>query len=1153
MRRILATLVVCLAAAIGANAQSARVSGQVLDSRHSAVKEAQVTLRNIDTDGQFRTASTEDGAFLLPPVPPGRYEISASLEGFAPTRITGLVLELGESKVIAIELKPASVHETVTVSDTAPELTTDRPDRSIVIDPAFVANIPLNVRNPLQLINLSPAVTKGDDGLSGQNITSESRTNTWRINGAKGATTDLAIDGATDTTSYYNQAAGIPGTEAVQEYRVYTSAYAPEFGHTSGGDVTYALKSGSNQYHGSLFEYLRNSDLDANGFNADKAGQPIGTFRRNQFGGTLGGPIRIPKLYNGRDKTFFFVSYDGLIDSSAGSFTGTVPTALERAGNFSQTKDSNGNLIVIYDPSTTKLDPSAPAGTTRYIRTSFPGNIVPSNEINSIGAKLLNLYPMPNEAGVGQSSSNNFFSNAPGQDKNHRADVRLDQRISDRQLIYAHMDYFSNNILQNDYYGNNLAAVNSNDQIPGFNVAVHHTWSISPSLVFDQHFSWAHSESDRTEPSQLTAADLGFPANIAPGLTGQMDPQLSASRISGLGPNYPIEFNASSVYQYAGDLSWIKGIHTFKFGFDLREYPVQLFDPQQLAISAGQNFTGGSNPSSAAADSGSGVADLLLGAASVNSGYVNATHSHRFYGGFFAQDTARITRRLTLTYGLRINYEAGDVENQNQLNYIDLKSTNPLAGQVPGSPNLVGGVGIPGLNGTSDQLQIPRGVHLDPRLGVAYALDSKTVIHAGFGIFHHPPAAWQQFPNALGTTRSSTSITAQPNGVTPLFNLGNPFPQGLPAAYGNAAGLGIDLGQNITGPLHTQDIPYQANWSFDIQRQLPFNLVVTAAYVGNVGLHLYTPIQYNQIPDSDLALGSKLISVVANPFYGAITDPSSTLSAATVQYGQLLRPFPQFLNVKALNVGAGHSSYEAGQLTVEKRFSQGLEVVMGYTKSKAIDNVGEQTSVAGSQSGFQDNYCFACDRALSDQNQPFAMRLAVRYELPFGPGKQMLNHGMASKVLGGWAIGAFYTPDAGRPLAVSSPNNTSSFGGGTGERPDATGVSAALPGGPKICDNCAYFNAAAFVQTPQYQFGDVSKYLPDVNNPTSYNIDSSFEKNTRIREGVTLTFRGELFNALNTVIFSGPTTSITSSTFGKIILSQANTPRQVQFSLRLKF
>jgi hypothetical protein len=1153
MRRIVAVLAVCIAAPLMANAQSARVSGQVADSSHAPVKGSQVTLRNLDTGGQFRTASTEEGRFLLPPVPPGRYEISAFATGFASTLVTGLTLEVGESKVIELELKAASVHETVTVSDTPPELTTDRADRSVVIDPSFADSIPLNVRNPLQLINFSPAVTKGDDGLSGQNTTSESRTNTWRINGAKGATTDIAIDGATDTTAYYNQAGGIPGLEAVQEYRVYTSAYAPEFGHTSGGEVSFALKSGGNVYHGSVFEYLRNSDLDADGFNADKAGQPISTFRRNQFGGTLGGPIRIPKLYNGRDKTFFFVSYDGLIDSSAGSFTGTMPTALERTGDFSQTKDSNGNLIVIYDPSTTKLNPSAPAGTTQYVRTPFPGNIVPANEINPIAVKLLSYYPLPNEAGVGQSSSNNYFSNAPGKDNNQRGDVRLDQRISDRQLIYAHVDYFSNKILQNNYYGNSLAEVNSNDQIPGFNVMLHHTWSISPTLVFDQHFSWAHSESNRSEPSNITAASLGFPASVAPGLTGEMDPQLSLTRVSGLGPNYPFEANASSVYQYAGDVSWIKGIHTFKFGYDLRVYPVQLFDPQQLAISATQNFTGGSNPSSASANSGSGIADLLLGAASVQSGYVQATHSHHDYAGFYAQDTARVTPKLTVTYGIRLNYETGDVEDQNQLNYLNLSSPSPIASQVPQFTNLLGGVGIPGLNGTSRELQIPRGLHPDPRLGLAYQLDSKTVIHTGFGIFHHPPAAWQQFPNALGTTRTSTSISAQSNGVTPLFNLSNPFPQGVPLAYGNAAGLGIDLGQNLAGPLHAQDIPYQANWSFDIQRQLPFKLVVTAAYVGNVGVHLMTPIQLNQIPDSDLALGSKLISVVPNPLYGVITDPSSTLSVATVQYGQLLRPYPEFLNFKAINVGAGHSSYEAGQLTVEKRFAQGLELLLGYTKSKAIDNVGEQTSVAGSQSGFQDNYCFACDRSLSDQNQPFALRLATRYELPFGPGKQIMNHGLAAKVFGGWSIGAFYTLDAGRPLAVSSPNNTSSFGGGTGERPNATGISAALPGGPQICNNCEYFNTAAFTQTPSYAFGNVSRYLPDVNNPTSYNVDTQFEKSTQIREGVHLTFRAELFNALNTVDFSGPTTSLTSSTFGKIILSQSNSPRQVQFSLRLKF
>ena len=917
--------------------------------------------------------------------------------------------------------------------------------------------------------------------------------------------------------------------------------------------VSYALRSGGNAFHGTLFEYLRNSDLDANGFNADKAGQPIAAFRRNQFGATLGGPIRIPKLYNGHDKTFFFVSYEGLRDSSAGSFTGTVPTALERSGNFSQTRDANGNLIVIYDPHTTRLDPSAPAGTTRYIRTALPGNIVPSAAISPIATKLLSYYPMPNEAGVGQSSTNNYFSNSPGTNTNDRVDARIDHRISDRQFVYAHVDYFSNNIIQNNYYGNSLAAVNSNDQIPGFNVMVHHTWSISPSLVFDHHLSWAHSESNRAEPVHVVPGDLGFPAGAAPGITGQMTPQLSMTRSSGLGNNYPYESNASSVWQYAGDVSWLKGIHTFKFGYDLRMYPVQLWDPQQLAISATQNFTGGPNPNAAAAASGSGIADLLLGAASVTSGFAPATHSHHDYIGFYVQDTARVTPKLTLTFGLRLNYETGEVEDQNQLNYLDLKSPSPIAPNIPQFPNLVGGVGIPGLNGTSRSLQNPRGVHPDPRLGVAYQWTSKTVIHTGFGIFHHPLAAWEQFPNALGTTRASTSIAAQSDGVTPLFNLNNPFPQGIPAPYGNAAGLAIGLGQNVAGPLHTQDIPYQANWSFDVQRQLPFNVVITAAYVGNVGVHLMSPIQLNQIPDSDLALGSKLISVVPNPFYGVITDPSSTLSVPTVQYAQLLRPFPQYLNFKAINVGAGHSSYQAGQLTVEKRLSQGLAVLFGYTYSKAIDNVGEMTSVAGTRNGFQDNYCFACDRSLSDQNEPFALRMALRYELPFGQGKQMLNRGLAATVLGGWSIGGFYTLDAGRPVAVSSPNNSNSLGGGTGMRPNATGVSAALPGGPQICDNCLYFNPAAFTQTPQFAFGNVSRYLPGVNNPTSSNLDASIEKVTQIREGVRLTFRAELFNALNMVVFSGPTNSVTSATFGKIILSQSNSPRQVQFSLRLGF
>jgi hypothetical protein len=1134
--------------------QNASVSGQILDSQGGGVPGATITLIQTSTNRVAQTRSNANGYFQLPPVPPGGYEMKAEAPGFAASRLTGITLEVEESKVVTIAMQPAAVHETVSVIDTAPELTVDRADRSLLMDHTFVEGIPLSIRNPLQLINFSVGVTPGDDGLSGQNTSSESRTNTFRINGALGATTDILIDGGTDTTAYYNQAAGIPGVDAVQEYRVYTDAYAPEFGRTSGGIVSYALKSGTNQIHGSAFEYLRNSDMDAEGFNGDKAGLAMPTFRRNQFGGTLGGPVFIPKLYNGRNKTFFFVSYDGLRDSSEGSDTDTMPTALERAGNFSQTFQSNGTQIIIYDPSTTTLNSSG-----AYIRTPYPGNIVPSSLFNPIGQKLLSYYPLPNQPGIGKSDSDNFFSNAPSTDTNDRLDVRIDEQLSSKQSLFGHFSHFANHIYYPNYYGNGLAPEDAPDRIPGINLAVGHTYSISPSLIFEEHFSYAHSESQRNETTHVTPASLGFPSNMLPGLTADMSPSLSSSSTGSLGDYYPYERNKSSVYQYRGDFSWLKGSHTFKFGVDLRDYPTSLYDPEQLSITAGSTFTGGPNANSIAAASGSSIASLLLGAAQVTSGYEPQTIGHHFYYGAYAQDVVRLTKKLTVTFGVRWGYESGEVETTNQYNYIDLTSPSPIASQVPQFAGLKGGVGIPGLNGTSRDLQTSTG-HFDPRLGISYALNSKTVIHTGYGMFHMPAAAWEQYPDAYGTTRVSNSLVAQPNGVTPLFNLSNPFPQGLPTPWGGNAGLAIALGQTIEGPLHNQTVSYMNNWSFDIQRQLPWNFVVTTAYVGNSGVHLPTPIDFNQLPTSDLAQGNALLAVVSNPFYGVITDPSSTLSLPTVQASQLMRPYPQFLDVGAINVGAGHSSYHAGQLTVERRFAQGLATSLGYSFSKILDNVGDMTDVAGAQHGFQNNQCFSCDRSRADQDQNQTLRWSTQYELPFGPGKSLLNHGFASRVIGGWALGAFVTINTGRPIYVTSTNNSNLLGAGwhpdgTGNylRPMATGISAALPGGPDMCNGCEYFNPAAFSKTPEFELGNVSRYLPDVSNPTSKNVDMLVEKRFAIKEHYRVTLRGEFLNALNQVVFSGPTTSVTSASFGYISLSQSNTPRNVQLSLRVTF
>ena len=648
-----------------------------------------------------------------------------------------------------------------------------------------------------------------------------------------------------------------------------------------------------------------------------------------------------------------------------------------------------------------------------------------------------------------------------------------------------------------------------------------------------------------------------------------MSPQISISGASAagsestLGNSYPFEQNESSVWQYAASANWVKGKHILKFGVDLRRYPVQLWDPQQMSISAGTKFTNGPNSTSPSpsTDSGSGMAELLLGLATVSSGYEPETKSVHYYYAGFAQDVWKIAPPLTVTYGLRYSYETGDVEENNLLNYIDTTSTSPINGQVASLPNepvlpaLVGGVGIPGLNGSSTQLQTPETLHFEPRLGLTYQLNDKTIVHTGAGIFYHPAAAWQQYPNADGAIRTSTSIDAQSNGVQPLagYSLASPFPSGLPTPYGNAAGLGIDLGQSIAGPGPKQNIPYQVNYSLDIQRSLPGSFVVTAAYAGNEGVHLMVPLYFNQIPDADLALGATLRTTVTNPFYGVITDPTSTISTKTVTYEQLLRPFPQFTGVEQLNSGVGHSTYNAGQLTVEHREKNGLSLVFAYTFSKALDNVGEMTSVAGTYAGFQNIHCPSCDKSRSDQNEAHVVRWSTRYELPFENQKAFLNRGFISRIVGGWALSGIYSLDTGRPLTVSATNYSYSYSGG-GFRPNTTGVPDKEPGGAQIKLNGQYFNAAAFTQPANYTFGTASRHLADIDSPTAWNLDAMIEKNAHLTEAYVVSFRAEAFNALNNVTFSGPTTSVSSATFGQMAtLSQSNTPRNVQVSVRFTF
>lgn len=1128
-------------------AQSSAVNGHVMDAAGSAIQDAAVSIVSVTTNEVHEVRTNSEGYFLLPPVPPGTYIIHATAATFAKFTLEDVKLEVGGSRSIDITLSPESQAQNVTVTATAPELVTDRPDRGNVIESQFVQNTPLNIRNPLQLVNFAQGVT-AYSAESGNNDQSQAYTNTFRINGGKLAATESLIDGAANTSLYdYNAIADVPQVDAILEFKVLTTAYAPEWGRTSGGVVTFATKSGSNRLHGSVFEYLRNSLLDANGYNANAAGTPKPHFQRNQFGYALGGPVVLPHLYNGLSRTFFFSTYEGLRQSQAGSFLGTVPTTLERKGDFSQTFDANGNLIVVYDPRSTMLDPTAPAGTTRYIRTPFLRNMIPTQLLDATGTNILSNYPLPNQPGQGASSVNNYFSNATTASTQNIVNLRIDHRFNDKHSIFARYNWFQRNNIFPDPYGNNLSPEPGRQRLPGDNIMLDHTWVLTPNIVFEHHFVYAHQESNRSPESLgFNPTSLGFNSNVTAGLTALSFPEVTANRISGLGPQGGLETDFGTVYQYAAALSQLKGKHSLKYGFDFRYFPTGLNIAQEVAVTASSNFTGGPNPQAAAGDSGSGIADLLLGAGTVSSGFSPGFHYSHPYYALYLQDEYHATPKLTLTYGLRYNLELPDKESSNQYVYLNLNSSSPLNSQVSSLGNLTGGPGFVGVNGVGPRLQTTQKENFDPRLGFAYHLNEQTVIRGGFGIFHAPPV---DLANAsAGFAAVTTSNPALANGVTPQFNLSNPFPQGLTQPTGNGLGLNTLLGQNISGVPRQQKISYSEQWSFDIQRQLPGNIVATIGYVGNNGLHLYTPVNYNQLADSNLSLGSQLLSTVPNPFSGVITDKTSLLSAPTVQYGQLLRPHPQFQNMMATS-SVGQSTYHALQLSVEHRFSQGLALLFAYTHSKVFDNVGDYFVTAQ----FQDNNCHSCDRSISQQDLANVIRLSGQYELPFGRGKPFVHQGWLSEIVGGFTVGSFYTYDSGLPIAVSASNFSNSFGGGTSMRPDVTGVSTQVPGGRQMRNGGLYFNPAAFTPTPSFQFGNAPRYLADVRAPGTNNFDMLASRRIRISESFNLDFRTEFFNAFNRVQFAAPNTSIASSSFGQIFLSQANTPREIQAGLRLSF
>lgn len=1160
-------------------AQNGAVSGHVTDATSAAIRNAKVIIKSVNTNQLAEVRTNGDGYYQFPPLTPGTYVIQVDANGFAREKVEHVVLEVGSSIQVNAILKPASVQQEVIVTASAPELVLDHPDRGIVVESEFVETIPLNIRNPLQMVNFTVGVTQYNLD-SGNNDASQAYTNTFRINGGKIATTESLLDGGANTTQYdLNAIASIPQVDSIQEFKVLTDAYAPEWGHTSGGVVTYSTKSGGNNLHGSVFEYIRNSDTDANSFAANLARAAKPHFERNQFGYAFGGPAALPPHYrDANHRTFFFQTYEALRQSQAGNFTYTVPTALERTGDFSQSYDTKGNLLVIYDPSSTAVQPvgstactptPVTAGQTVYCRTPFLNNKIPAGEMDTVGKAIIGSYPAPNQAGQGQSSVNNFFSASPTSSIQDTVNSRLDHKFSEKHSIFLHFDWFQRYNYFGDPYANGLSPTSNHQRLPGDNTMLDHTWVLSSNLVFEHHFVYAHQESNRIpETLGYDPTKLGFNSSVSAGLASTTFPAVtSAFRLSPLGPQGGLEADGGTTYEYAASLNYLKGKHALKFGFDYRSLSEDYHINQLVSIAGNSNFTGGPYVEnlSGEPDSGSGIADLLVGTGTVTSGFQPGFHTNHPYYAFYAQDEYHLAPKLSLTYGLRYNLELPDTEAHNQFQYLDLTSSSPLNSSVSSLGALTGGPGFVGTGSVGPQLQNAQFTNFDPRAGFAYSWDTKTVIRGGFGIFHAPSFLWLGAATSQGYTATTTSIPAAANGVTPLFNMDNPFPGGLIPVSGNTKGLATNAGLAIAGFPRNQTNSYSSQWSFDVQRQLPGNFVVTLGYVGNSGTHLYVPYNYNQLPDADLAQGSALTATVANPFNGVITTATSALSKPTVRAFQLMLPHPQFTTMTSTLESRGHSTYEAVQLTVEHRFSQGLSALVAYTHSNMMDNVADFFSFL-SGGGFQDNYCPSCDRSVSAQDLRNVLRASGQYELPFGKNKPFANQGALSQVAGGWSVGSFFTFDDGLPVLVTSPansvNSVNVFGASATIRPMiAPGVSTAVSGGRHITIGgpagtvSEYFNPGAFSATPAYTFGNAARYQDSIRLPGNLNFDMLAAKRIFTIERYSLNFKAEFFNAFNRVQLTGLNTSYSSagSTFGYISPTNLNSPRSIQGSLRLSF
>ena len=1159
MKRVFLVGAVALFAALSTAALwsqmiTASIEGMVLDPAGATVPNAKVRAVDTSTGLVVHSVTAADGRYSFPSLPPGGpYTVSIEASGFNTAERPGITLQVNQILRLDFNLKIGATTETVQVTGTAPLVESTTASMGQVITSKSIVDLPLNQRNVYQLVFLSA-------GVEGT-VSFTYNTDNFSINGGRPGTTDILVDGIPSSPNLANPNIGMavfPSVDAVQEFKVQTNMYSAEFGHSGSGLINLIYKSGTNSFHGSAYEFLRNSDLDSNSFFSNKSGTPLPNFKRSQFGGSLTGPVDIPKLYKGKDKTFFLVDYEGLRQGSATTLQTTVPTALQRTGNFSQTLNSGGSLVTIYDPSTTV------AQGTGYVRTPFPGNIIPGSRIDPVAKNIINYYPLPNQPGLPFSGTNDYYIATTSIESTNSMDVKIDENLSDRSRFFVRYSRLGlNQPAPNELPSAVRVAQSSPDNQAQTNnsAAIDYTLTLSPTNLLEFRYGFARIKLDYTSISLgFNPTTLGFPSYIAANADHLLFPGIASANYYSLGNPSQGDTRSPGFDNHilAVENTRVLGAHTLRFGWEGRL--LQSDDRESGSSTGTYSFTAaltqGPNPNTASTVAGNSLATLLLGGGSGSmliDSKDGATESHYFAG--FIQDDWKVSRKLTLNLGLRYDLDIPRTERYNRMETFSPTIPSTQLAAETGIAGLRGGTVFVGVNGGSRRQFQPQYTNFDPRFGFAFQATTNTVIRGGFGIFYAGTLRGAGATIGNEGFSAETDYNSNSNGLTQNGSLSNPFPTGLNHPTGSSLGLLTGIGSTFENPMTGNNIvPYSENWDLEIQRQLPGDILVDAAYVGSHGVNLNESgeNQYNadQLTPAAIAQGTKLQQSVANPFYGIITTGPE--SSATIPLYSLLAPFPQFTAVEYMFPTGGYSEYNSFQLKVEKRFSHGLTTLVSFTGQKLIDDFSILSNVGNSTGGVQNIYNYKTERAVSSNDQSRRLVISGTYQLPFGRGQAFGKSWsrLVDSLIGEWQVNGIYTYTTGFPISVTAANNCTGCGINT-LRPNNNGQSAELSG--SVSQRLSeYFNTSVFSQPAAFTFGSTGRTLPNVRDPSAHNIDFSLFKMFKPVERLTVELRAEAYNLLNQVVFGAPGTSISSNSFG-VISSQSNSARSIQFGLKLLF